>query len=151
VVSMASKVKSITYVEFTQVYSDGSMLDISNANQVSPYPQTDFKISLRYPEVQDPKNLYDILKKVKNSLKTSFKPIAYDKMTGFKMIEDFMAKESDDLVRKGYCKEAIDDEGKRSLTLKGAYLITWKSIFPGSIFMNWSNASYARKLLKIGR
>ena len=147
VVSMVSNVKSITYVEFSQTYSDGSMLDVSNADQVSPFPKTDFKVAVRYPKITEIEELYSIFRKLKNSLKNSSTPIAYDKATGFNMVEEYMAMESDDLVSKGYCKEEIDEEGKRLLTLKGAYLITWKSVFPGNKFMNWSNASQARKLL----
>lgn len=148
VVSMVSNVKSITYVEFSQAYSDGSMLDVSNADQVSPFPKTHFKLAVRYPKIHDSEELYGVFKKLKKSLKNTSVPIAYDKETGFRMVEDYMAMESDDLVSKGYCNEDIDEEGKRSLTLKGAYLITWKSVFPGNKFMNWSNASHARKLLK---
>ncbi len=148
VVSMVSNVKSMTYVEFSQAYSDGSMLDISNADQVNPYPKTAIKIAVRYPEINDPEELFKVFQKLKHSLKNTSNPVPYDEATGFKMVEDYMAMESDDLVSKGYCNEKVDEEGKRSLTLKGAYLITWKSVFPGNKFMNWSNASYARRLLK---
>lgn len=148
VVSMVSNVKSITYVEFSQAFADGSMLDISNADQVNPYPKTSIKEAVRYPEIKDPEELLKVFQRVKRLLKNSSSPVPYDKETGFKMVEEFMAMESDDLVKKGYCKDEIDKEGKRPLTLKGACLITWKSVFPGNKIMNWLNGSYARKLLK---
>lgn len=148
VVSMVSSVKSITYVEFTQIFADGSMLDISNTDQVNPYPKTSIKEAVRYPEIKEPEELFKVFQKLKRLLKNSSSPVPYDKQTGFKMIEDFMAMESDDLVKKGYCKDEIDQDGKRPLTIKGAYLITWKSVFPGNKILNWLNGAYARKLLK---
>ncbi len=148
VVSMVSNVKSITYIEYSQTYSDGSMLDVSNADQVSAYPKMDLKIAARYPETSDPEQLYNIFNKLKKSIKNSSSPIPYDKATGFEMVEDFMAKESDVLVSKGYCNDEIDGEGKRSLTFKGACILTWKSAFPGKNILNIVNLAYAKKLLK---
>ena len=148
VVSMVSKVKTITYLEFSQVYSDGSMLDVSNANQVSPFPKMNIKIAARFPEIDNPSKLYEVFKKLKSSLKNSCQPTAYDKNKGFKMVEDFMAKESDILVEKGYCQEPIDRDGRRALTLKGAYLITWRSVFPGNKIRNMFDLSLSKSLLK---
>ncbi len=148
VVSIVSKVKSITYVEYSQAYSDGSMLDVSNSDQVSPYPKMDLKLAVRYPEITDPEQLYIVFNKLKKSLNNSSSPIPYDKETGFKMVEEFMAKESNVLVSKGYCKDEIDENGQRSLTFKGACVLTWKSVIPGKSILNKLNLAYARKILK---
>lgn len=148
IVSMVSKVKSLTYVEFSQLYNDGSMLDVSNANQVSPFPKMDLKLAVRYPEIHEPKELYEVFLKLKKSLKNTAQPIGYDKSKGFEVVEEFMAQESDMLVEKGYCNEPVDQEGKRTLTFKGAYLMTWRSVFPGNKIKNWLDRSTAHKLLK---
>jgi hypothetical protein len=55
---------------------------------------------------------------------------------------------SDELVKRGYCYNEIDTEGKRSLTWKGAYLLTWRSVFPGSRIRDYIDRSYARNMLK---
>ena len=55
---------------------------------------------------------------------------------------------SDKLVGMGYLKNDINDDGKRNLTLKGAFIITWKSVFPGKKIFNALDQSYSRKLLK---
>jgi hypothetical protein len=148
VVSIVSKVKSITYMEFSQLYEDGSMLDVFNATQVSPFPDMDIKIALRFPEIKSPKELYQVFIRIRNYLKNTAKPMAYDKSKGFKLVEEFMARESDELVKKGYCYDEIDAEGKRSLTLKGAYLLTWRSIFPGNRIRDFIDRSYARNMLR---
>ncbi len=74
--------------------------------------------------------------------------MAYDRSMGFKHVEDFMARESDEMVKRGYCNSLIDPDGKRSLTWKGAYLLTWRSVFPGSWIKNLAERSYAARILK---
>lgn len=150
IVSMVSKIKSITYVEFSQLYNDGSMLDVSNADQISPFPKMDLKLAVRYPEIHEPKKLYEVFLKLKKFLKNTAQPTAYDKNKGFEVVEEFMAKESDILVEKGYCNEPVDQDGKRTLTFKGAYLMTWRSVFPGNKVKKWLDRSTAQKLLNNG-
>lgn len=147
-VSIVSRVKTITYVEFSQLYEDGSMLDIFNASQVSPFPNMDLKIALRYPDIKSPQELYSVFLRIRNYLKNTARPMAYGKSKGFKHVEDFMARESDELVKRGYCFNEIDTEGKRPLTWKGAYLLTWRSVFPGSRIRDLIDRSYASKMLR---
>ncbi len=146
VVSMVSDVKSITYIEFTQIYKNGSMLDVSNAQEVPVYPKMDLKMAVRYSEIKDPEELYKIFKKIKKSLKNADEPVTYEKKAGFSTVEEFMAKESDMLVIFGYCDPYIDD-GKRALTMKGAYLLTWKSLFPGKKINALLDKAYSKKVL----
>ncbi len=148
VVSIVSNVKSITYVEFSQLYEDGSMLDIFNATQVSPYPDMDLKIALRYPDIKSPKALYEVFLRIRNFMKNTARPMVYDKSKGFKYVEEFMARESDELVKKGYCNNEIDADGKRSLTWKGAYLLTWQSVFPGNRIRDLIDRSNASRILR---
>ncbi len=145
--SMKSAADNFTYVAFSQLYSDGTMLDVSNSPAVPVYPKMDIKISARFPEVHDVENLYRIFLQLKSSLKNSSSSIGYRRESGFSKIEAFIAKESDALVYLGYCKEPIDLEGKRSLTLKGAFIFTWKNIFPGKGIYDKLGQAYAKKLL----
>jgi hypothetical protein len=61
-----------------------------------------------------------------------------------------MARESDELAKRGYCYNEIDSDGKRSLTWKGAYLITWRSVFPGNRIRDYFDRMYAARILKNG-
>jgi hypothetical protein len=148
VVSIVSNAKSITYVEYSQLYEDGSMLDVFNASQVSPFPNMDIKIALRFPEIKSPKELYQVFIRIRNFLKNTSRPIPYDKSKGFKHVEDFIARESDELVKRGYCDNEIDANGKRSLTWKGAYLLTWRSVFPGNRIRDLIDRSYATRIIR---
>jgi len=146
-VSMNSTVDNFTYVEFGQLYADGTMLDVSNAPVVSVYPKMDFKIAARFPKIYSVEKLYSIFLKLKLSLNNSSPSIAYKRAYGFKKVEAFIARESDELVNQGYCKSAVDSEGKRSLTFKGACVFTWKNTFPGKNIYDKLDQAYSRKLL----
>ena len=146
-VSIESPVKLITYVEFTQMYADGFMLDVCNVNQVSAYPKMDIKLMARYPHIQAPKELYAIFRSLRQTHQHASKPIAVDPNKGFQLVAEHLAKEADILVENGYCKPEIDQEGKRSLTWKGACLMTWVGVFPGNRLKNKMEITYAKKLL----
>ncbi len=148
VVHMENNAQSFTYVEFSQLYANGTMLDVGNASEVSAYPKMDLKISVKYPKVRDVAELYSRFKVVRESLKNSEIVVPFDTSNGFEIVERFMAKESDILVEKGYCLPEIDSEGKRRLTLKGAYLITWRSVFPGKKIQAAIERLYSNRLLK---
>jgi len=149
-VSMSSTVDNFTYVEFGQLYADGTMLDVSNAPVVPVYPKMDLKIAARFPKISDAKELYRTFLKLKSSLNNSSPAIAYKREDGFKKVEAFIAKESDELVDLGYCKPPVDSEGKRSLTFKGACVFTWKNTFPGKGIYDRLDQAYSRKLLVNG-
>jgi len=146
-VTMDNKAKSFTYIEFSQLYSDGTMLDVSNAPVVPVYPRMSLKLSTRYPAIHDAEDLYGIFLKLKSILKNSSSPAYYKPEYGFSKVEEFMAWESDKLVELGYCKNAIDSDGKRALTLKGAFILTWKSVFPGKYIYDKVDQSYSKKIL----
>ncbi len=146
-VSMRSAADSFTYVGFSQLYSDGTTLDVSNSPAIPVYPQMDIKISARFPKVHDVESLYSIFIKLKSSLKNGSSSIAHKREDGFNKVEVFVAKESDELVSLGYCREPIDSDGKRGLTLKGAFIFTWKNIFPGKGICDKLDQAYSQKLL----
>ncbi len=146
-ISMRSAADNFTYMEFSQLYSDGTMLDVSNSPAVPVYPKMDIKISARFPEVLDAEKLYRVFLKLKSSLKNNSSSIGHKREFGFRKIEVFIAKESDELVNLGYCQRAIDLEGKRSLTLKGACVFTWKNTFPGKGIYDKLDQAYSQKLL----
>jgi len=146
-VSMSSKVDSFTYVEFSQLYADGTVLDVSNAPVVPVYPKMDLKTAARFPQIYDAEKLYSIFLKLKLSLNNTSPSIGYKRAYGFKKVEAFIAKESDELVKLGYCKSATDSDGKRSLTFKGACVFTWKNTFPGKNIYDKLDQDYSQKLL----
>lgn len=147
VVTMVSKIRTITYVEFTQVYADGSLLSASNVDMPSSYPRTALKMAVRFGEVADPRELHARFRSLRAGLRNSARAVPYSADEGFRMVEDFMDHESDLLVEMGYCHPQVDAEGRRALTLKGAYLLSWRSIFPGKGLKRWLDRQHAARML----
>lgn len=146
-VTMDNNVNSFTYAEFSQLYSDGTMLDVSNASVAPVYPRMPLKIAARFPDINELEDLYGALLKLKSSLNNTSASVPYGSAYGFDKVEEFMGRESDELVKMGYCREDIDDDGKRSLTLKGAFIFTWKNVFPIKQIYDALDQSYSRKML----
>mgnify|MGYP000187127000 CR=1 FL=1 len=137
----------VNYIEFSQKYSDGSILDVSNNPVPGVFPKLEIKDSYRYPAVSCVNELMDIFNKLKNGLKTSLTPRAYDVEGGFSDIEALMKQESDELVKKGFVTSNIDDQGKRSLTLYGAAFLTYRAVSPGKDIWGYITERSAKKTL----
>lgn len=148
ITSAVQGVKELTYIELSQLYADGTMLDVSNSHTPGAYPKLDLKIAVQYPEINEVSELIRIISILKEKLKNTANPISYKKNLVFKPVEDFLKRESDELVTKGVCKNSIDANGKRSLTLKGAIILTYKSVKPGKQIVAYLNGRKARALLK---
>lgn len=147
-VTINSPVRNMTYLEFCQVFADDSVLDVNNADVVSAYPAMKQKTMLRYPAVNDPATLLDIFRKIRKRMAQQLPVKDWDPANGIAVVEDALARESDELVRLGYSREAVDDEGQRGLTIKGAYLMTWKNVFPGKQVQDWLDLRRARRILR---
>jgi len=146
-VTMASGSKKVTYAEFAQLYADGTLLDVNNAPVLPSYPRMDCKRGVRLPAVNELKVLLNTLQALRGLLPNSAPAIPYPSDQGFKPIEDFIARESDELARLGYCHAEIDDNGRRALTLKGALLLTWKNAIPGKLILALMEQRSTRNLL----
>ena len=72
----------------------------------------------------------------------------YSAQDGFRMVENFMDRESDLQMQLGYCHPEVDADGRRPLTLKGAYLLSWRSIFPGRNLRGWREKPRSARLLQ---
>lgn len=137
------------YVEFSRKYTDGTMLDVNNIADSSIFPKIATRIAARYPEVKAPQDLYEIANKLDSSLKhyVDKVPVPRNKSDCSKALEDAIAKQSDLLVDLGYCHREVDRDGKRAPTIKGAYLMTWRRIFPGKKLQEAIDFGYSKRLL----
>lgn len=147
-VSIAGGDEEVVYTEFSRLYQDGSILDVNNAPVVSAYPDMDVKIMARLPGLQDPAALRAAFNHLASTLRNSALPANAAELDCFDVIRDYIEKESDELVRMGYCHPEVDASGNRSLTLKGAYLMTWGQLAPGNWIRKFLDARYARRLLQ---
>lgn len=137
-----------TYTEFSREYTDGTRLDVTNGKGPSPFPTMLYQITARYPDVKAPQDLYEIAKQVGSSLNNREKTVPRNKSDCFRALEDAMAKESDQLADLGYCHKKIDRYGERRLTIKGAYLMTWRCVFFGMILQDRIALRFSKRLLE---
>jgi hypothetical protein len=143
VVNMVSKVEDITYLEVTQKYEDGVVIDVNNSPVPESYPKMDFKLVFRYPKLHSADEMVKILQNIKSQTKPGSTPVSIS--GGFKEVSEFIRKESDELLRLGMVKNEIDETGKRSLTLKGAFAMTFRSVPPGRRIRAYLSEKNARK------
>lgn len=146
-VTMSSGKRRVTYAEFTQLYADGSLLDVHNAPTLSSYPTMPCRLGVRMTDVNSLKLLFGTLQRLRDRLSNSAPAIPYPSDQGFRPIEAFIARESDELVQLGYCKPEIDSQGRRALTLKGALFLTWKNALPGKWIFDLLEQRHTRLLL----
>lgn len=147
-VSITGAAEEVVYTDFSRLYEDGSILDVNNAPVVSAYPDMKIKIMARLPKIQEPAALHAAFLQLAGTLQNSAAPANARDLDCFSAIRDFIERESDELVRRGYCHADIDVSGSRSLTLKGAYLMTWGQLAPGNWIRKALDARYARRLLQ---
>lgn len=138
----------VVYSEFSRLYQDGTILDVNNAPVVSAYPDMDVKIMARLPRLQEPAALHAAFTHLASTLHNSAPPANARELDCFDVIREYIEKESDELVRLGYCHREVDAAGNRALTLKGAYLMTWGQLAPGNWIRKLRDARYARRLLQ---
>lgn len=147
VVTMKSNVEEFTYLEFTQEYEDGSVLDVNNSPQPEAYPKLNFKRMYRLPNTKSTEDLLKAHAKLKSMLAPTAIPIDFDIELGFSVIEAHLKRESDTLVDMGLLRSNIDDDGKRALTFKGAIAMTYRSVNPGKKIWGRLNEKRAQGLL----
>jgi len=85
---------------------------------------------------------------LKEKLKGNAQSLDYDVNSGFREIELYLKEESDPLLAKGIVNTAIDLDGKRSLTLLGAFALTYRSVPPGKNIWGYITEKRAERVLK---
>lgn len=127
----ATNQPDLTYCEFSQKFSDGRWLNVSNSSRPEAYPALPIKQSFQFPDVLVVEQLMSLHAQLRQRLKGGLQPVDYQAEQGFAEIAAFLREESDALLDKGLVKPEIDADGKRSLTLCGAFVMTWRSVWPG--------------------
>lgn len=147
VVTMTNKSEEITFLEFSQRYSDHTVLDVNNSVQHDAYPKIAFKQMFRFPKIRSAKVLLEYHSILKKKMKAECDPLDFDIASGFFEVEKHIKREADALLEMGLVKNEIDENGKRSLTLKGAFLMTFRSVPPGKTILGFLNEKKAMKLI----
>jgi hypothetical protein len=146
-VTMTSKSKEITFLEFTQRYKDETVLNVNNSVQPEAYPKIAFKQMLRFPKIRSAELLLEYHSILKSKIKAKNDPVEFDLANGFFEVEKHIKREADALLEMGLVKNEIDENGKRSLTLKGAFIMTFRSVSPGKEIFGFLSKRQAMKLI----
>ena len=145
-IRMEGSKQQFNYVELTRRDRSGKLISVNNAQQVSAYPpMPNLKLGLHYPQEWDIKALWQRLDRLQQHLE--FRPAGLPEGEGeyLRIVANFLEREAAELVRLGYCRRSIDAQGQRSLTVKGAYLMSWQLVFPGKQLRLRSQRRYAQQ------
>ena len=146
-VTVKSGLVHSTHIEFTKVYADGSVLDVSNAAIPNVFPRSVMKLAFRFPWVND----FDRLLKISRFLIDRHKNCTTDTSLAqgdeFTEIEGYMNRELAELIERGWVSPLVHN-GERRLTFKGAVLMTWKLIFPIKQILDFSEQQASQRAIR---
>ena len=138
---------TLSYLESTHIFEDHSFLNINNSHLTGNFPKSHRKVSLHYPEITSAEELVTVSRKIVDHYFYEKKPVALPEGEEMQMIEHYMNEELRELVDKGYLKkEASSNE--RGITLKGAYLFTWKLLWPFKQLISYKVRRHAQQILQ---
>lgn len=136
-----------TQIEFTQLYADGSVMNISNNPLFEIYPPHPRKLNFRFPDSNDFDQLLDAAQRLIASQKPGIQHIGLEPGHEIETIERYLNEELDALVQTGWVSSRVA-QGQRRLTFKGATLMTWKLCWPIKGLLDRADAARARRALR---
>lgn len=125
----ANAAQKFSYVEFTQVFTGNTMLDVNTCPMASAFPAFPGKRVYRFPGMPTPE-LHAAFVKLRASLARANAPIS--SLSTASPLSDLSRRLDDEtkkLINGGYLVRTAMD-GAYRLTPKGAILFTWKFVWP---------------------
>lgn len=141
--------RSVFYVAFATRFRDGSVVQTNNSGVPGSFPPRPGHTVGRLPSVQDAARLYRLHRALVARSGSGRKV--------FRLDEEFrgdaaayaaatMVEELEDAARAGYMALSPDGETYRP-TLKGAFLMTWKQLWPTKGILRAARDRTARRLI----
>ena len=146
VVVTGDRGSSATMVEFSAELVTGTVFDVNNSG-LSSFPRTPDHVTYRFPSVRDPERLYRIAQALlrRDFGSAAIRPRDINDPAAF--LKEATDREYRRQVRTGYFR--IDERtGRYSTTLKGAYLMAWKLMFPFKAIRAALQSRKARAVLR---
>jgi hypothetical protein len=136
VTAMVSPKGVAGYLEFSTRFTSGLVLE-TNTNRVLPLTPMNPKTRVfRFPDIQDARTLLhthrQIIEKHACALRVASEPRGAEIGRFVRLVENYGPRHS----QMGYMRLAEDGETYK-LTWKGAFLMTWRGLFPVSFVRNW--------------
>lgn len=141
-----SPIINTTYIEFTQGYENGSVLNVSNSSVAGVYPDSPGRLGFRFPDINDAQALLAIILKLRGRHKVGDKQMALPKGQEFAIMESYLNAELDELAQRGWVGKD-DGKGERRLTVKGAVMMTWKLGWPVKQILNKRDLARSERAL----
>lgn len=133
---LVSPKTTASYLEFSTHFTNGLVLE-TNTNRVLPLtPAGPATRVFRFPEIRDARSLLHVhqqlLEKYAGELRAEGEPPGREIERFIRVIENYGPRHS----RIGYMTLAEDGLSYR-LTWKGAFLMTWRGLWPVSFVLRW--------------
>lgn len=142
-----SKAGTKGYFEFTSSFSDGSSLE-TNVNKIASIGSVPADIRIfRFPEITSPRDLYQIHRALIQKYAGFLRPQLPAEGEEATRIVRQVGRFAPCQVQAGYMRLAADSTHYR-MTWKGAFLMTWKSIWPTTLIRRTLFAMRMQKELK---
>lgn len=139
------------FVEFGSGGPDGQSYDTSNTDQLSAFPTPDRKTVFHLPRVQDAADLYLIHQAImqRDGITVSSKTFKLDSEYGgdvIELLQASMRQEFSDAADEGYLKRT--NEIHYRPTIKGAFLMVWKELWPWKLVRRHQRDQKAAELIE---
>lgn len=139
------------YVEFSTQFDDGLVYDTNNSSQMSAFPQRADTELHQFVRVKDATTLYQIHQAIleRDGRSRSQKVMRFDRDFGgdaVAFLQNAMAEEFDDAADIGYLKR-VEGGNNFAPTLKGAFLMVWKELWPWKLIRQMQRNQKAQSLL----
>ena len=118
-----------SYVEFSTDFSDGVNINTNNNNEVGAFRETREKAIFKFHEVQDPRALYTIHKRLTAMHRSAARPVLPPEGQEAAEVVRSMIRDLERQRQFGYCYMDTGSAAYRP-TWKGAVLMTWKLVWP---------------------
>jgi hypothetical protein len=133
----------------TQTDAD-AVYDTSNTDQISVFPPRPFHFRRRFPKIRNPAHLYQVHRAILERENPSRgRPRRQAAAAGdwLARLRSDMRRELEHAVAAGYFR--LDDETEMlTPTVKGAYLMMWKQLWPWKYFLTVRRDREADRLLR---
>lgn len=139
-------VPAVLYLEISQIFNDNTLVGVMNAPTSGAYPKSSRKVTFRFSDVTEVEYLVRIMEHILTNYLSSKIAIALPEGRELKKIEEFLNDELAVLIRQGYVQNSVQSN-LRSYTLKGAYLMTWKLLWPVKQICNYRDLAFSKKIL----
>lgn len=128
-VAMKSNSRSMFYAEFTWHHVNDAITNINNLAFSPVSPASSLKQSYPYPDVHALNDLLALARKIGVYKEKENPRQPFPEGKEFEAIERFLQRESESLVQRGWYSPLVIEDYRR-LTLRGAFLMTWRLLWP---------------------